>query len=63
MSEHMGASMENELRRKLRELIEMWAEVAYIKNLDDNDASASVYENCMNNLEDVLNGDYSCLQR
>jgi hypothetical protein len=53
-----------DLIKHLRELIEMWGEVAHMGNIDGSmkRESGARYD-CMNNLEDILNGDYSCIER
>jgi hypothetical protein len=49
---------------KLRELIEMWREVAHMGNKDGSlKLESAVRHDCMNDLEEILNGDYSCIER
>jgi hypothetical protein len=49
---------------KLRELIEMWREVAHMGNIDGSlKIESAVRHDCMNDLEEILNGDYSCIER
>ena len=56
--------MEDELRKHMRELIEMWGEVAHMGNIDGSmKREAAVRHDCMNDLEEILNGDYSCIER
>ena len=56
--------MKDELRKQLRELIEMWGEVAYMGSSDGSmKRESAVRRDCMNDLEEILNGDYSCIER
>jgi len=56
--------MDNDLRENLRELIEMWGEAAHMQNIDGTmKIEASVRHDCMNDLEEILNGNYSCIER
>jgi hypothetical protein len=55
---------EDGLKVKLRELIEMWGEVAHMGNIDGSlKIESAVRHDCMNDLEEILNGDYSCIER
>ena len=56
--------MEDELRKHLRELIEMWCEVARMGNIDVSmKRESAVRHDCMNDLEEILNGNYDCIER
>lgn len=56
--------MEDELRKHMRELIEMWGEVAHMGNIDGSmKRETAARRDCMNDLEEILNGDYSCIER
>ena len=53
-----------DLRVKLRALIEIWGEVAHIENLVSGmGAEAVIRRDCMNDLEEILNGDDICIER
>lgn len=55
---------QTQLRHKLRELIAMWHEVAALDLMDkDTRGNAAVRRDCAHDLEDILNGDFSCIER
>ena len=52
--------MNEELIKNLRELISMWQETAF---MNGDDGMGHIRNDCANDLEEILNGDLSCIER
>ena len=56
--------MDNELRERLKELIDMWEEVSQHQNFDRGLLrEAAVRRDCVNDLKEVMGGNYSCIEK
>ena len=57
-------AMDDNLRDNLKDLIELWEEVAHMGNIDGGMQKEYVTRHdCMNDLQEILNGDYSCIEK